>query len=143
MLLQKLFKRVYSSDRGFTLIELLVVVSIIAILAAIAIPLFQHYRERSTKASMVVDARNAATQLEAYYVDNNSYLGANGDAAAAGGSWGIISGRTSTGNSGAITAAVTTWSVVITNTSGSTITLTKAGVCTPAGFIVAALNVGC
>lgn len=61
------------SEKGFTLIELLVVVAIIAILAAIAIPQFAAYRTRSYNAAAESDLRNFKTNLEAVYVDNQTY----------------------------------------------------------------------
>lgn len=60
-------------EQGFTLIELLVVVAIIGILAAIAIPQFQEYRERGFDAGARADLRNAATAEEAYFIDNDTY----------------------------------------------------------------------
>jgi type IV pilus assembly protein PilA len=60
-------------ERGFTLIELMVVTGIIGILAAIAIPNFSAYRQRSYNAAAISDVRNAATAQEAYYVDNSGY----------------------------------------------------------------------
>jgi len=70
-----MFKKIKEKrdEKGFTLIELLIVVAIIAILAAIAIPQFSGYRERGVRASMVADARNVATVLEAYFTDFGSY----------------------------------------------------------------------
>jgi type IV pilus assembly protein PilA len=66
-------KKFKKSEKGFTLIELLIVVAIIGILAAIAIPQFSAYRERSYVSSMQSDARNIATALEAHWVDFGMY----------------------------------------------------------------------
>ena len=60
--------------KGFTLIELLVVIAIIGILAAIAIPQFQAYRQRGFDSSAKSDLRNAATAEEAYFVTNTTYV---------------------------------------------------------------------
>ena len=60
-------------QKGFTLIELLIVVAIIGILAAIAIPQFARYRERSYNAAAQSDIRNLRTDLEAYFADNFAY----------------------------------------------------------------------
>ena len=56
-----------------TLIELLIVVAIIAILAAIAVPNFLEAQTRSKVSRAQSDIRAAATAMESYYVDNNSY----------------------------------------------------------------------
>lgn len=58
---------------GFTLIELLVVVSIIGVLAAIAIPAFMGRQGKAYDARIMQDARNAATAQEAYFGDFGSY----------------------------------------------------------------------
>ncbi|MBT0653010.1 type IV pilin protein [Geomobilimonas luticola] len=61
------------SNKGFTLIELLIVVAIIGILAAIAIPQFSAYRQKAYNSAAQSDLKNAKTQLESYYADNQKY----------------------------------------------------------------------
>ncbi|MDK2972804.1 MAG: hypothetical protein PWP23_2559 [Candidatus Sumerlaeota bacterium] len=58
---------------AFTLIELLIVVSIISILASIAVPNFLEAQTRAKVARVKADMRSVATALEAYAVDNNKY----------------------------------------------------------------------
>lgn len=62
-------------EKGFTLIELLVVVAIIGILAAIAIPQFAEYRVRAFNARAQSDLRNLATAENAYFIDNEGFVG--------------------------------------------------------------------
>ena len=65
-------------EGGFTLIELLVVVIIIAILAAIAIPVFLNQRKKGWQAQAESAVKNAATAMETYAADNGgSYLNAD------------------------------------------------------------------
>jgi len=72
------------SSRGFTLMELLVVVAIIGILAAIAIPQYAQYRQRSFDAHALSDLRNAATAEESYYYITEVYLSCANAACTAG-----------------------------------------------------------
>ncbi len=70
-------------ERGFTLIELLVVIIIIAILAAIAIPVFLKQREKGWKSQAESAVKNAATAVESYGTENGgTYVGVCGGAAA-------------------------------------------------------------
>jgi prepilin-type N-terminal cleavage/methylation domain-containing protein len=58
---------------GFTLIELLITVSIVIILAAIALPNFLEAQTRSKVSRVKSDLRTLAVGLEAYHGDNNRY----------------------------------------------------------------------
>jgi type IV pilus assembly protein PilA len=64
-------KRISAS--GFTLVELLIVIAIIGILAAIAIPQFNSYRQKSYISAAQSDLRNVKTNLAAYYADYQHY----------------------------------------------------------------------
>lgn len=59
--------------KGFTLIELLIVVAIIGILAAIAIPQFSSYRAKAYNSAATSDLKNAKTNLESFFADNQTY----------------------------------------------------------------------
>ena len=60
-------------EGGFTLIELLVVIIIIAILAAIAIPMYLSQRQKGWDANVQSDLRNAAVAQESYFTEHSSY----------------------------------------------------------------------
>ncbi|HWL65006.1 MAG TPA: prepilin-type N-terminal cleavage/methylation domain-containing protein [Actinomycetota bacterium] len=66
-------------EGGFTLIELLVVILIIAILAAIAIPVFLRQREKGWRSQMESALKNAATAQESYLTANTAYAAAVSD----------------------------------------------------------------
>lgn len=59
--------------RAFTLIELLIVVSILAILASLALPNFLEAQARSKVARAKADMKTIATALEAYHTDRGHY----------------------------------------------------------------------
>ena len=60
------------NEKGFTLIELLIVISIIGILAALAIPQFSQYKERAYNSTTKADLQNLFLACKAYWVDNAS-----------------------------------------------------------------------
>jgi type IV pilus assembly protein PilA len=74
---QRFHEKLQNREEGFTLIELLVVVLIIAILAAIAIPVFLRQREKAYVADIQSLVRNGATAVESYAATNGGdYTGA-------------------------------------------------------------------
>lgn len=65
MTLNKL--RLQANEKGFTLIELMIVIAIIGILAAIAIPNFISYRNKSFCTKAESDANNIAASIADYF----------------------------------------------------------------------------
>jgi type IV pilus assembly protein PilA len=70
-------------EGGFTLIELLVVILIIAILAAIAIPVFLAQRRKGWVSQMESTLKNAATSQESFLIENDRYAEATEELGAA------------------------------------------------------------
>jgi prepilin-type N-terminal cleavage/methylation domain-containing protein len=65
----QMFRRLKNNKKGFTLIELMIVIAIIGILAAIAIPNFIAYRDKSYCGQSEHDAQNTLAALSSYYAD--------------------------------------------------------------------------
>lgn len=60
-------------NNGFTLIELLIVVTIIAILAAIAIPSYQGIQRKASRTEAKSNLQAIALALEGHMAENNDY----------------------------------------------------------------------
>ncbi len=59
--------------RGFTLVELLVVMAIVAILAAIAIPSYSAYVQRSRIIEATSSLADFRVRMEQFFLDNRRY----------------------------------------------------------------------
>jgi type II secretion system protein G len=65
--------------QGFTLIELMIVISIIGVLAAIAIPNFRQARDKSNKRACYANQKTILGALEMYNLDNGTAATISGD----------------------------------------------------------------
>lgn len=63
------------SRSGFTLIELLIVVVIIGILALVAVPKFADTKKKAYVVTMKQDLKNLVVAAEAYFSEQNTYVG--------------------------------------------------------------------
>jgi len=67
--------------RGFTLIELMIVVTIVAVLAAIAVPSYTDYVTRSKLVEAFSALSDTRVKMEQYYQDNRRYATLDGGTA--------------------------------------------------------------
>jgi prepilin-type N-terminal cleavage/methylation domain-containing protein len=105
---------------GFTLIELLVVVSIVGLLASLALPRYQYVKQRAHVTAMVSDLRNLMLAEEGFYANNGDYAGGivTGPEVPGTGGAGRVSMRTSEGVQVVLTyynSAGEGWSAVATH----------------------------
>ena len=101
---------------GFSLIELMIVVAIIAILAAIAVPIYSDYITRSKLTEAQNNLSALRVQMEQYFQDNRSYADNSGKC-------GVLmpaTGSNSTVKYFTYTCAITTSGYTITATGATT-----------------------
>lgn len=65
------------SQRGFTLIELMIAVAVIAVLVALALPNYQGYLTRTVCEDAKGVLAGAASTMERFRAQNNTYIGAD------------------------------------------------------------------
>lgn len=68
-----------NGSKGFTMAELLIVVAIIAVLVAVAIPVFNNQLEKSREAVDLSNIRNAYAAVSLYALENSEVMNANKD----------------------------------------------------------------
>ncbi|NQV49848.1 MAG: prepilin-type N-terminal cleavage/methylation domain-containing protein [Candidatus Marinimicrobia bacterium] len=59
--------------RGFSLLELIIVVVIIAVLSAIAVPVYKHNVEKAKRSEVMVTMGYVKSQLDIYYAEEGHY----------------------------------------------------------------------
>ncbi|MFU8817082.1 MAG: type IV pilin protein [Pseudomonadales bacterium] len=64
-------------EAGFTLVELMIAVAILAIIAAVAMPIYNQYTQRTFRAEAQADLMNCAQGMERYAAVNFDYEGAD------------------------------------------------------------------
>lgn len=65
-------KKLLANSKGFTLVELMVVISIIGILAVVALGIVRGAQQRAKDAALQGTASNITTALEAYYAASST-----------------------------------------------------------------------
>src|SRR5688572_1247104 len=77
-------RRSIGRQRGVTLLELMAVISILAILASIALPTYRRYLIRSQRTEAKIALLQLQTAQEKFYMQNNAFTDNLTDASPAG-----------------------------------------------------------
>ena len=85
--MKEIIKKMREENGGFTLAELLIVVAIIAVLVAIAIPVFTAQLERSREATDLANVRSAYSEAISEYLNTNEAVTVTVDAVQTQDSW--------------------------------------------------------
>jgi len=122
-------KTTTKDERGFTLIELLVVVLIIGILAGIALPAFLGQSDKGRDSEAKSNARNMVSQIEACWLNEQTFVGCDGSLTAANTNLPIGPGvgQVSVGNLGQQTYRITAISTSVTGGVNHTFWIDRAG----------------
>ena len=66
-------QKIYNKEKGFTIVELMIVLTIIAVLAAVAVPNFLKAREKARNESAKETLKTIKTALEMYSSEHETY----------------------------------------------------------------------
>lgn len=62
-----------AGEKGFTLVELMVVVSVVAVLATIAVPSYNGYVAKTNRSVAKAKLMDASSRMELYFLNNKTY----------------------------------------------------------------------